>query len=355
MSIQMTDVSPTTPVNTVPPPPVSTKPPLLIESTLHLAWGLTLFLSTSDKQSSLAGQIKDTLMSSFNTTSLGDTDKRYVNNLITVISSYLRSMGYEKDIYDRSLQTLKDELQRKTDYWKSMGDMTSFSGDSTLVKIASFFGIGVTGSTVKDILLPATKDSITIAHNATQSIPTVAEKVSVFSPEFAYPLIISGTVGLFATMIFLKWFGRMQIDKEETAINAEQDEYWQNVMRRRYKEKLKILYADILDLIKYYYPKFHDDPLIKIESEFGTGQNKNFDSIIDEILPTGDKMYNTTSLLKDYIEKFEDIAQETHGIHKENTHAGQASAEGMNNGFLGALHRNEQSPTGDMPKKPKTP
>lgn len=280
------------PVNDMPP-----KPPLLIESTLHLAWGLTLYLSTSDKQSNLASQINGILLASFKNDNLCDTDKRYVNNLAAIISSYLRRMGFEKDIYDRYLGTEKDWLQRKIDYWKNMGDMTNFSGESTIVKIASFFGIGTAGNTIKD-LLPSNKDSTVVnnatqsIHNAVQTIPNATVKAGGFSSESVYAIIIFGTIGLFAMIAFLKWFGNYNVTRATEKTNRNQDDYWQKMMRGRYQEELEILYHDIVYLVKYYYPKYTDDPLINHEHSVTTGHHKSLKDVIDEILPTKQDMYS---------------------------------------------------------------
>lgn len=284
------------PVNSPPPPDIPTKPPLLIRSTLHLAWGLTLSISTSDKQSNFGIQIKDAMLSSFNAQNLqnlGATDQRYIYNLATVVFSYLRRMGFEKDIYDNYLNIEQQKLQRKIDYWKNMGDMTSFSTESAIVKIASFFGIGASATTIKDMLSPSSKNIVTNSTtNATQPLHNVAMKTSIFSPESVFAILIFGTIGLFATISFLKWFGNHKVNAAAYTISKKQDAYWKQIMRPRYQKELEILYHDIVYLIKYYYPEYKDDPLINDDQHVSDGDNKSLQKIIHEILPTAKNMFS---------------------------------------------------------------
>ncbi len=295
------------------PVPDSTAPPLLIESTLHLAWGLTLYLSTSDKQGQLAQAINQNVMASFTTTNLGDTDKRFVNNLVTMIASYLRRMGFEKDVYDGYLQSEKDKLQRKTEYWKNMGAMISFSGDSAIVKIASFFGVGAAGKTLMDFLntknIPSdgvSKSSNIVANyslhgvvNNTPNATNTMSNSSGFTADWIGGILIGGTIGLLITIALLSWISNKMTDRAEKKVNKNQDEYWQHKMRERYKEELKILYDDIVYLIKYYYPKYDNDPLLNPQSS-NHEPHKSFEGVVDEILPTKRQMY---SLRPPHLEK----------------------------------------------------
>lgn len=288
----------------VPPPDVPTKPPLLIRSTLHLAWGLTAAISSNTQQSSFGSQIKDNMLSSLNLTNsqtLGATDQRYIYNLGTVIYSYLRRMGFEKDIYDNYLDIEQKRLQRKIEYWKSMGDMTNFSGDSTFVKIAGFFGIGAGAATIKDMLPQPSKDTVTsIVHNTTQSLHNATQSVhnvtmaasGVLSSESVYIILIFGTMGLFATIAFLKWFGNHSVNIAADVINKKQDAYWKQIMRPRYQKELEILYHDIVYLIKFYYPNYKEDPLITDDQYASDGDNKSLQKIIHEILPSAKNMFS---------------------------------------------------------------
>jgi hypothetical protein len=264
------------------------EPPLRVDSTLHLAWGLTLFLSHDDKQGTLADQLKERLLASFQFEKLDSNGVRYVNNLITVISAYLRRMGFEKETYDEYLNAEKEKLERVTKYWQNVGDMTSFSTESTIIKVTSFLGIGSSGEFLikwlqsfeqetKQAVVNATQTAtqLNATQTATQLNATQTDTQLYSMPEIGY-ILIFGSIGLFTSIIFSKWFGSYRVEKARARTLSRQQEYWKKIVRTNYQEGLVHLYNDIKILVDSHYSGY-TEPIL---SEKG-----KVEQVIDEILP----------------------------------------------------------------------
>lgn len=267
-------------------------PPLRVDATLHLAWALTLFISSDENQRNLADKLKDNMLASFKTDGLDDIGKKYVNNLTSVVSAYLRRIGFEKDAYDAYLDSEKNKLARITDYWKNLGDMTNFSSESTIIKVTSFMGVGTTASFFKDWLesfKAAKSEALQNLGNVTQhnvtSVGSDMNNLQVFSPESIGYVLIFGAIGLFGTIVFLKWFGNTRVEKAISETSSRQQEYWERVMRPQYQKALRHLYGDIKDLVNSYYPGYDDEPVMKSSVPL-TSLNESLDKVINEILPT---------------------------------------------------------------------
>lgn len=277
---------------------VSSKgPPLRVDSTLHLAWGLTLYLSGEEKQNKLATELKSNLLASFlsdKTDKIYDDDWRYAQNLIAVISAYLRRMGFEKEVYDRYLNAEKDRLTGITEYWKNVGDMTSFSTESTIIRVTSFLGIGSTGNFFVKWLESMNRGSEQIssisAGNGSEAIvngsKAIVNGTQSALPVFSQPdigiILIFGSVGLIATIAFLKWFGFRRVETARKDTLKRQNQYWKDRARKEYKECLVHLFKDIKKLVSSYYPLYTESILGDRDA---INQDDEVYKVIEEILP----------------------------------------------------------------------
>jgi len=273
-------------------------PPLRVDSTLHLAWGLTLFLSHDKNQNTLAEKLQSTLLASFSSDAankLDDNDLRYVQNLIAVVSAYLRRMGFEKEVYDRYLDAEKTKLERITEYWKNVGDMTSFSTESVIIRITSFLGIGSSGDFFVKWLgsikrgaeqassaQSAGNDSESIVNGSVAIVNGTQSVLPVFSQADIGVILIFGSVGLLTTIAFLKWFGFLRVEKARKETLERQNIYWKDKARKEYKGCLTHLYDDIKKLVSFYYPKYTEPIFV---GGGAPNQGNEVHKVIEEILP----------------------------------------------------------------------
>lgn len=279
-------------------------PPLRIDSTLHLAWGLTLYLSGDEKQNKLAAELKANLLASFlsdKTNKFDDTDWRYAQNLIAVISAYLRRMGFEKEVYDRYLNAEKDRLTGITEYWKNVGDMTSFSTESTIIRVASFLGIGSSGNffvkwlesmrrgseQVSSISAGNGNETIvngskTIVNGSDAIVNGTQNALPLFSQADIGVILIFGSVGLMATIAFLKWFGFRRVETARKDTLKRQNQYWKDKARKEYRGCLVHLFKDIKKLVSSYYPRYTESIL---GDKDAINQDDEVYKVIEEILP----------------------------------------------------------------------
>jgi hypothetical protein len=228
--------------------PSQDAPPIRVDNTLHLAWGLSLNLSSDENQRAIGSTIKDYWKDLRDKVGNDEKTKNYVDNLFFLIAAYLRTVGFERDVYARQLDVLEKNRNNTLESLNDLADMTSFSTESLIVRISSFLGIG----SLADILVtPKTID------------PNI--------------ILFFGMIGLFGSILLLKWWRHFRIREDNNNSAKQQKKYWERVARPSFMYSLSHLFEDVKELVKVYYPNYRSEPILTNMGEPAT--------TIDRLLP----------------------------------------------------------------------
>ena len=148
------------------------KPPLTIESTLHIAWGLSLSLSHEENQVKLGAYFQECFRKVRDTNASDPVSIKYLDNLEAMLSRYLRTLGFERDVYATFLDTQKQTKEAIIENTKNIADLQSLASEGTIVRIASFLGFGSIGGLVAGL------PSYQPAANVKDSLEMVAESLA---------------------------------------------------------------------------------------------------------------------------------------------------------------------------------
>jgi hypothetical protein len=223
-------------------------PPIRVDTTVHLAWGLSLNLSSDENQKQLGSSVKDYFKDLGNRVGNDEKAKNYVDNLFALITAYLRTVGFERDVYARNLTLLEKNRENTIESLNDLADMTSFSTESLIIRVSSFLGLG----SLADLVISST---------------TIDPNIILFF----------GMVGLFGTILLLKWWRHSRIQKDNENIAKKQQEYWKDVARPSFMNSLTHLFVDVKELAKDYYPNYQSEPILT-----NLGEPK---TTIDNLLP----------------------------------------------------------------------
>jgi hypothetical protein len=223
-------------------------PPIRVDATLHLAWGLSLNLSSDENQRALGTVVKDYWKDLRDRIGNDEKSKNYVDNLFALIAAYLRSVGFERDVYSRHLNVLEEYRKHRAESLNDLADMTSFSTESLIVRVTSFLGIG--------------------------SLADFAIKSTTIDPNI---ILVFGMAGLFGSILVLKLWRHIRIQKDNDNIAKQQQEYWTNIARPSFMNSLTHLFDDAKELVNNYYPNYKDEPILT-----KAGEPKN---TLDHLLP----------------------------------------------------------------------
>ena len=262
------------------------EPPIRVDSTLHLAWGLTLSLSHDEQQNKVGDVVTERYLKDirdkFQNETVNDrTAQSYLDNLATILSAYLRSMGFEKGVYDNYLDVQKNKRDQSIRTINDLADLTSFSNEGIVVRIASFLGFGSVSGLATNYFAPSTAayqkamqtvENLTTtlqsdpskAANLTSTIQGVAEAAnkiqqtsSLSVPAEIGWVMIGGFLGLLGVTLFIKWISGWRIQKYMDDAYKKQQKYWETVARPNYIAHLVHLFEDIKDLVKEKYPDYY--------------------------------------------------------------------------------------------------
>ncbi len=279
-------------------------PPLSIESTLHLAWGLTLTLSHEDTQQKLGSHFLELLGKIHEEYKSDIVAQKYLNNLDSILSRFLRNLGYEKDVYSSYLDTHKNKKEQIIQNTKDISDFTSLSSEGMVIRIASFFGIGSLTELAVTFGRPAqdnVADSLdriasNLSNNATiledrsgaakvlldaaSAIKDLSNTLS--SSQSSFPLdpaifLGAGFIGMLAFSFVLKYKWRdWRIRQADIRAARELQRYWSLVTRPRYKAVLDHLCDDLALLLSEFYDGYSERILVDYPYR---------EQFIDELIP----------------------------------------------------------------------
>jgi len=289
-------------------------PPLRVDSSVRLAWSLTMGLSGDSNQNEMGETIKEQWVAlikrytagiesittgnrTTSRTSTGDganpnnqvavtewtttaypsaqnfnsliepRDLLYIENLWTVIGSYLRRTGFERDVYARYLDTLDKNRLLYIESLNELADMTSFLSESLIVRISSFLALGTLADIVNDI-----SRFIVIPGPGGTPIP----------PPDPVVFLAFGGIGLFVTLVFFKIWRKWKFKERNNDMFQEQGEYRNKIARLNFRKGLIQLYKDVRDLAVKFYPGYYEDPF---------NNDNAIGDLVDSLLPSKD-VYN---------------------------------------------------------------
>jgi hypothetical protein len=242
--------------------------PLRIDSTLQLAWGLTLNFSHEQNEVAVGASLLAELSNLRERYKSDQKSLAYLDNLISVLSSYLRTAGFERDVYASYLDIFKQIRDVRIKNINDASELASLSSGSFILRLGAFLGIG----TLVDVV-----GSIRGFASPTPGFP--------FNLSF---FLLAGVAGvLLLTFAIRLSKGKLVANAINHSFN-EQLVLWKRKARPGFNRELKRLAARLEVLVKEYYPEYTEDVMRDKEA---------LDSLINSILPE-ESLYHITKRRK---------------------------------------------------------
>jgi len=193
-------------------------PPIRIDSTIELAWGLTLNFSSDPNERAVGANFLkwfDGLRQLYKNDSRAQA---YLDDLSAVLTGYLRTAGYERDVFVRQLNMFRRIRDESVKSISEVADPSSVSIGSFLSKLAAFLGVGTLAGlvgTITNIVAPTT------------GLP--------------FNLVVVGLYGLggIAALMLGFWVSRSwMIQRVENGTFDRQAKFYRTRMRPQFKEEL---------------------------------------------------------------------------------------------------------------------
>jgi hypothetical protein len=120
------------------------EPPIKVDSTLSVAWGLTLILSREHSQNKVGEDFFNILRDIRRKYKEDEVHAKYLDELLMLINGYLRTIAIKREVYFINLKSWESKRDQTIRYWNDLSSLTrtSFSAEGLIVKIASFLGAG---------------------------------------------------------------------------------------------------------------------------------------------------------------------------------------------------------------------
>jgi hypothetical protein len=270
-------------------------PPIRVKALMKLAWGLTLNLSGDETQQKTGEMFKDRFVKLWESSTLTNNDKNYLNEIMTSLSTFLRNLGFEKDFLVKELDISQDIREEEIKSINDLADLTSLSNEGLISRIVAFLFGGASIFPLIARLFPYEADNaaptekvITTTAKETGDITkTIVEKyISDAPPELAVPteiliFLVGRGIGIFALTLGIKlikgWWIKHVILKHTI---EDQQGHWEAHVREGFKSRVSVLLDDIINFTRLYYPIYYEPILGYIKSER--------DNFIDSLLPKKD-------------------------------------------------------------------
>lgn len=293
----------------VSPISVVDKPPITVEGVIHLAWGLTLGISHEEAQRKMVDVFADRFKPIWDFHKTNEKGLTYLNEVNTVVSTFLRNMGYERDVLVAELDIEKKLLEEKIKNINELTDMTSLSKEGFLARLIAFLGAGsipelwkmlqpATGTQAAKEAVSKMNQTLTEAINQTLTPELIqkltlninqtltetakqAESVTSLSGEI-FSFLIAGSIGFTAFTIGIKLRKGKWIEKRISETLKNQQGHWEKHVRPNFIKILEELFLDLSKLVKDHYPK-HTEPILGYDEP----KRKEF---FDKLLPR-EKLY----------------------------------------------------------------
>jgi hypothetical protein len=193
-------------------------PPLRVDSTLRMAWGITLTLSREQGQIGTGKNFFEMFEDLRRKTTLTDEDRMYVDNLFTLLGSYFRTIAIERGTYFDYIGILHDQRDTTIKYYNDLANMstTSFS-EGLAIRIASFLDIGSIFS-----LVGQKSNSLLALHS--------------FNAWF----LIRGLVGFIGAIVLVNAYANKKIREVQFEALIEQQKVWRDKAWNGYKKSYRV-------------------------------------------------------------------------------------------------------------------
>jgi hypothetical protein len=235
-----------------------THPPLRFDSTIELAWGLTLNLSHEKNEVKIGQAFLDYYKMMKERFKSNNHVSGYLENLDGLMSTYLRSMGFERDVFVKGLDIIDKVRDERIKGINDLADMTSFSKDGLILRVSSFLGIG------------------TLA-NFLASPGFLPSSVNLNL------LLFWGFLGLIAGVGVAKLLRGSLITWVTAKAYTQEQFFWKEHGKKVFTSRLRNFSHDLKALGDVFYPKYHEPVL---------DDDKILSKFLDEILPD-EKVYES--------------------------------------------------------------
>jgi hypothetical protein len=233
-------------------------PPIRIDSTVQMAWGLTLSFSSNPKENTVGASFLKWFDGLRPWHKNDSAAQAYLDDLGAVLTGYLRTSGYERDVFVRELDILRRIGEVRIRSVTDVADISSASAGSFLSKLAAFLGVGSFAGVV------GTLTSIT---TPTPGLPFNITVVLIF-----------GLLGIVAVMLAFWALRTTLVARAEDRTFKKQGEVWRNRMRPQFKVELVHLVERLKVLSHAHYPDY-DEKILHLDDD-------KLGEYLDEILPS---------------------------------------------------------------------
>jgi hypothetical protein len=237
-----------------------TSPPLRVDSTIQMAWGLTLNFSSDAKENTVGTGFLSMLEGLRQQYQNDPNTQAYLDNLCAEMSGYLRTSGYERDAYVKYLDKISNRRDASVSNINDISDLASTSSSGLLAKISAFLGIGSLAQLV---------GIITSTALPTPGLP------------FNLTAVLVGGLGGLALFVLIVRLTRPYLTwRADYHCFRRQQDYWEHKARPGFVRELIQLAGQLRKLVRGYYPKYTEETLTMAEGELR--------SLIDSFLPSAD-------------------------------------------------------------------
>ncbi len=240
------------------------QPPISIGPTIHLAWGLTLTFSHEKGQRSVGQTFVDRFMNLWEEYKDNELDRRYLDNLLSLLSACMRNIGWQRDVYVHYLDGRDEERKQRIKSANDLGDITSLKTEGILSRlIAILFG----GSALAFLFPRETSKA--------ESLAGIEPTVLLF--------LLGGAAGFILVTIGLKLWKSWRISRIIKSTFDLKQKYWEKTVKPGFSEALTDFATQLKNLVGEYYPEFYEkeEPL---KEYFETGKIREF--VTQKVLPS---------------------------------------------------------------------
>ena len=279
---------------------MSKQPPFTISRLLELSWGLSLNFSHEESQRTLGQKFVDMFSDIWKryrpeklepknpVISQQSQNERFIENMIMSLTKTSRNLGFVRNSHVKFIESKDKELERKKKFYDDISDLTSFSKEGFLTKVATFVGSGsfiallkpfIPGQKEKDPLnaeydqlvkmveiapeskkeeaFEALQKHLGLENTITSDPSSLITETSVFFPADAIVgwFIIGGLISTVLLTLFLNRHKIKKLEELEKKINIEQRQYWRTKFKPESAEYVYYFYQNILRLLEKYYDK----------------------------------------------------------------------------------------------------
>lgn len=270
------------------------KPPFSIMNLLHYCWAISLVFSGSDDQKKLGVKLSDHFIDFLKRYRMDKVNiekrvtdsylvnERFVNDLVGSLSKTIRNVSFVKEVLEKKVNDLDEELVRKTAFYTDLASFSPLSKEGVGTKIITFFGGGTLVSLASSFTDFQNSDFVTkfgrlkelhgIApkENQTAIFNQATKLVEESSTNSNFDILLFAFAGigiLVLLTLIIKFVRDGRVEKLIDATKEKQKEIWTYEYKPEVAEYITDFYFDIKILIQKYYNDNADEILKEFWSE----------------------------------------------------------------------------------------